>query len=60
MKLIRFTDVDALRDEIFKNSLEQFILVQLDDKKVTFDSNFQQRMEEVAADTDASITYSWF
>ena len=44
MKLIRFTDVDALRDEIFKNSLEQFILVQLDDKKVTFDSNFQQRM----------------
>ncbi len=60
MKLIRFTDVDALRDEIFKNSLEQFILVQLDDKKVTFDSNFQQRMEEVAADSDASITYSWF
>lgn len=60
MKLIRFTDVDALRDEIFKNSLEQFILVQLDDKKVTFDSNFQQRMEEVAADSDASITYCWF
>lgn len=60
MKLIRFTDVDALRDEIFKNSLEQFILVQLDDKKVIFDSNFQQRMEEVAADSDASITYCWF
>ncbi len=60
MKLIRFKNVDLLRDEIFKNSLEQFILVQLDDKKVTFDSNFRQRMEEVASDSDASITYSWF
>lgn len=60
MKLIRFKNVDLLRDEIFKNSLEQFILVQLDDKKVTFDSNFFQRMEEVASDSDASITYSWY
>lgn len=60
MKLIRFSNVDGLRDEIFKNSLEQFILVQLDDKKITFDANFRQRMEEVAADSDASITYSWF
>lgn len=60
MKFIRFTNVDDLRDEIFKNSLEQFILVQLDDKKITFDSNFCQRMEEVAADSDASVTYSWF
>lgn len=57
MKLIRFTTVEALRDEIFKNSLEQFILVQLDDRKVTFDSNFLHRMEEVSSDSDASITY---
>ncbi len=60
MKLIRFTTVDALRDEIFKNSLEQFILVQLDDKKITFDTNFLHRMEEVSADSDASITYCCF
>lgn len=60
MKLIRFNNVDELRDEIFKNSLEQFILVQLDDKKITFDANYRQRMEEVASDSDASITYSWF
>lgn len=58
MKLIRFTTVEALRDEIFKNTLEQFILVQLDDKKVTFDFNFHHRMEEVSSDSDASITYS--
>lgn len=60
MKLIRFRNVDELRDEIFKNSLEQFILVQLDDKKITFDANYRQRMEEVASDSDASITYCWF
>ncbi len=60
MKLIRFTDVNSLRDEIFKNTLEQFILVQLDDKQVNFDSNFFHRMEEVAVDSDASVTYSWF
>lgn len=57
MKLIRFTNVDALRDEICKNTLEQFILVQLDDKEIKFDSNFMHRMEEVSADSDASITY---
>lgn len=60
MKLVRFTTVEALRDEIFKNTLEQFILVQLDDKKITFDSNFLHRMEEVSSDSDASITYSSF
>lgn len=60
MKIIRFSNVENLRDEIFKNTLEQFILVQLDDKKITFDSNFIHRMEEVASDSDASITYCWF
>lgn len=57
MKIIRFSNVDRLRDEIFKSSLEQFVVVQLDNKKITFDTNFLQRMEEVAADSDASITY---
>jgi hypothetical protein len=60
MKLIRFTNVDELRDKIFKNNLEQFILVQLDDKEIELDPNFEQRMEEVAADSDATITYSAF
>ena len=60
MKLIQFTNVEALRDEICKNSLEQFVLVKLDHKKVTFDSNFMHRMEEISADSDASITYSHY
>jgi len=60
MKLIQFTNIDALRDEICKNCLEQFVLVKLDDRKVVFDSNFMQRMEEISADSDASITYSHY
>ena len=56
MKIIRFTSVDALRDEICKSGLEQFVVVKLDDRKVTFDSNFLQRMEEDAADSYATIT----
>ena len=35
MKIIRFTSVDALRDEICKSGLEQFVVVKLDDRKVT-------------------------
>ncbi|MBD5309012.1 MAG: glycosyltransferase family 2 protein [Bacteroides sp.] len=57
MKIIRFTTVDNLREEICNNLLEQFIAVRLDDRHIIFDSNYQQRMEEVAADSDASITY---
>lgn len=57
MKTIRFTTVGNLREEVLNGSLRQFVLIQLDDKQVTLDPNFQQRMEEVAADSDASITY---
>lgn len=60
MKIIRFTNVDALRDEICKNSLEQFVVVKLDDRKITFDPNFMHRMEELAADSDSTITYCHF
>ena len=60
MKLIQFTNVDARRDDICKNSLEHFVLVKIDRKKVEFDSNFMHRIEEVAADSDASITYSHY
>lgn len=60
MKIIRFTNIENLRDEIFKNSLEQYILVQLDDKEVELDDNCLLRLEEVASDSDASITYSHY
>lgn len=60
MKTIRFTTVEQLREEICNNLLEQFVLLKLDDRNVSYDSNFLQRMEEVATDSDASITYCHF
>lgn len=57
MKIIRFTNVEALRDEICQNSLEQFVVLKLNDRKITFDANFMHRMEEIAADSDSTITY---
>ncbi len=57
MKIIRFTNVANLRDEIYTNSLEQFVIIRLDDRELTLSPNFEKRMEEIAADSDATISY---
>lgn len=57
MKIIRFNNIVALRDEILAGGLEQFMVLQLDDREIRLDSNYFQRMEEVASDADSSITY---
>ena len=57
MRVIRFKDIISLRDEILSGGLEQFLVIQLDDRDFKLDSNYFQRMEEVASDADSSITY---
>ena len=57
MKIIRFKDIPTLRDEILNGSLEQFVVLKLDDREVHLDSNYFHRMEEVASDADSTITY---
>ena len=57
MEIVKFTDIYALRDKILRGGLEQFVVIQLDDKEITLDSNYFQRMEEVASDADSTITY---
>ncbi|MCH5228762.1 MAG: glycosyltransferase family 2 protein [Muribaculaceae bacterium] len=57
MKIIRFKDIIGLRDEILGSGLEQFVVIQLDDREITLDDNYFHRMEEVASDADSSITY---
>lgn len=57
MKLIKFENIEKLREEIFNGGLQQFVAVQLDDKKVILDENFSRRMEEIANDADSTITY---
>lgn len=60
MKLIRFTTISNLREEILTNSLEQFVAVRLDDKKIEFDDNFFTRMQQVASEADSSLTYCYY
>lgn len=57
MRIIRFTNIARLRDEILSGGLEQFVVINLDDREFKLDDNYYHRMEEVASDADSSITY---
>lgn len=58
MEMIRFRNVHQLCDAICRNKLEQYVLVQLDDKEVEITDDSIQRMVEIASDVDASLTFS--
>lgn len=60
MKIIRFKDINTLREEIFNATLEQFVLVQLDDKELELDSTCLHRLTQVASECDSTLTYSYF
>lgn len=60
MEIIRFTDVNALREAIFNSPLEQFVLLQLDDKKIELDPHCVHRLTEIASDIDSTLTYCYF
>lgn len=60
MKIIKFKNITQFREEIFNCGLDQFVVVQLDDKEVILDDNYMHRMEEIASDSDSTITYSHF
>lgn len=59
MDIIRFKNIDDLRERILRSPLEQFVLVQLDDREITPDPNCIHRLCELAADVDATLTYCW-
>ncbi|MDE6382491.1 MAG: glycosyltransferase [Muribaculaceae bacterium] len=60
MNIIRFTDINSLREEIFKTPLEQFILVRTDDREIELAPHCIHRLTEVAADVDSTLTYSCY
>ena len=57
---IRFTNINALREEIFRAPLEQFVLVQTDDKHLELDDHCIHRLTEVASDVDSTLTYCYY
>lgn len=60
MKIHRFESVAKLREVILSSNLERYILVQLDDRKIEFESNGMHRLLEIAEDTDSTYTYCYF
>ena len=60
MQIHRFKTVEALREEIFRSPLEQYILVSLTDREIQLDPHAVRRLREVAEDTDVSMVYAWF
>lgn len=60
MNIIRFKNVNDLREQIFRSPLEQHILIQLDDKNVEITKNALRRFENLAAETDSTLTYSHY
>lgn len=60
MDIIRFTNVNDLREHIFRSPLEQHVLLQVDDKQVEISEESKRRMEDLAADIDSTLTYSHY
>lgn len=60
MKIIRFKNINSLREEIFRTPLEQFVLVQIDDKQIELDPAFEKRLTQVASEIDSTLTYCYF
>lgn len=57
MKIIRFKNIENLREEILGGDLQQFVIIRLDDRPYKLDDNYLQRMEEIASDADSTLTY---
>ncbi len=60
MNIIRFKDVNTLREEIFRTPLEQYVLVQLDDRPINLDALYYNRVVDTASELDSTLTYCWF
>ncbi len=46
--MIQFENITQLREEIFRNGLDQFIFVKIGNKEVRMYPNSEDRMREVA------------
>ncbi len=60
MDIIRFTNVNDLREAIFRTPLEQYIFVKLDDREIELDPHCIHRYTEIASEIDSTLTYSYF
>ncbi len=60
MDIVKFTNVNDLREHIFRSAPEEHILLQINDRKVEIPESSIRRMEELAGDIDSTLTYSHY
>ena len=60
MKIIRFSNINDLREEIFSSTLEPYVLLQVRDCAVELDEHCTQRLVELASDVDSTLTYCYY
>lgn len=56
--MIKFTNIEALKQHIFSMPLDPYVLVQIGEGEVELKPECEQRMRQVAEDTDAAMVYS--
>ena len=60
MKIHRFTNVEELRETIFRSPMEQYVLLALTDREIKLAPHAIRRMRQVAEDTDVSMVYAYY
>lgn len=58
--MIKFTTVEDLRKHIFSMPLEPYVMVQIGDGEVELKPECEERMRQVASETDAAMVYSCY
>lgn len=58
--MLQFVNVSQLREEIFKNGLEQYIMVKIGHKEVYMYEHSVRRMRELTEICDVPLTYAWY
>ncbi len=58
--MIQFENISQLREEIFQNGLDQFIVIKLGHKEVKMYPHAEKRMRELAEICDVPFTYAWY
>ena len=58
--MIQFNNITQLREDIFRNGLDQFIVVKIGHKDVRMYPHAEKRMRELAEICDVPFTYAWY
>lgn len=58
--MIQFENISQLREAIFHNGLDQFIIIKIGHKDVRLYENAEYRMRQLAETCDMPLTYSWY